>query len=211
VKRLTCDRCSQKFILSRKGSRKYCFRCIPAGVTHFREYKIKICKYCHKEFSTHPNINGEKHRMYYREFCLKCVPINKEANKHLYNKPNKNFNGVLDNTKLRCKECNKFYLYKRHGYSCSPTKCGRCLNRNTKHQHKKMSVDYLGGRCINCGWDLFVEGLAFHHKNRDIKDFTISSNRTSSWKRLKRELNKCVLLCLVCHAGVHAGHVKLVA
>lgn len=44
----------------------------------------------------------------------------------------------------------------------------------------------------------------FHHPDPLEKDFTISEKMTS-WKRIKPELDKCVLLCCRCHREVHDG------
>ena len=64
-----------------------------------------------------------------------------------------------------------------------------------------------------CGYSEVNQALAFHHLDPSQKEFSISSKTKSSgrisWGRIKRELDKCVLLCSNCHAGVHAGAIDL--
>ena len=57
-----------------------------------------------------------------------------------------------------------------------------------------------------CGYDRCVEALEFHHLDSSRKDFGISGQGyTRSWRRIREELDKCVLLCANCHREVHAG------
>ena len=54
-----------------------------------------------------------------------------------------------------------------------------------------------------------VEQLAVHINPKD-KNFSIGSGGyTRSWKRVKEELDKCVLLCANCHREVEAGIAQL--
>lgn len=69
---------------------------------------------------------------------------------------------------------------------------------------KAKGVEYLGGRCSVCGYDKSLSALEFHHKDPKKKDRGIKlSSNTMSWERMKRELDKCVLLCSNCHAEAH--------
>lgn len=68
---------------------------------------------------------------------------------------------------------------------------------------KRMAIEYLGGRCADCG-EVFEDCVyGFHHLNPDEKESTISSMRTHSWENIKIELDKCVLLCANCHRIRH--------
>ena len=67
---------------------------------------------------------------------------------------------------------------------------------------KRMAVEYMGGKC-SCGYSKSVWALEFHHKNGE-KDFGISrSGITHSWEEIKKELDKCVMLCSNCHTEEH--------
>jgi len=69
-----------------------------------------------------------------------------------------------------------------------------------------MAVEYKGGKCAICGYDRCLEALEFHHLDSEGKDFGISDKGyTRSWKKVKEELDKCVMLCANCHREVHAG------
>lgn len=70
---------------------------------------------------------------------------------------------------------------------------------------KEMAVNYKGGKCENCGYDRCIGALEFHHKDPNQKDFGISGTKqTASWKKIKAEVDKCVLLCSNCHREEHA-------
>jgi hypothetical protein len=70
---------------------------------------------------------------------------------------------------------------------------------------KVLAVAYKGGRCLACGYSRCAEALIFHHLDPGQKIITIRSGNTYGWDALKVELIKCVLLCMNCHAEVHAG------
>lgn len=59
----------------------------------------------------------------------------------------------------------------------------------------------FGNKCSVCGYDKCKRALQFHHLDPATKEFDISGKgQTLSWKRLKAEADKCVLLCANCHA-----------
>ena len=69
---------------------------------------------------------------------------------------------------------------------------------------KILSVQLLGGRCKICGnTDIFV--LVFHHRDGDEKEAKISRLvNYKRWSEVKREVEKCDLLCQNCHAEHHS-------
>lgn len=48
-----------------------------------------------------------------------------------------------------------------------------------------------------------MRALEFHHINSKEKDFGISFNLSRTIDDLKKEVDKCILLCSNCHAEVH--------
>lgn len=83
------------------------------------------------------------------------------------------------------------------------------LKRKVSERRRELrlrAVEYLGGRCLICGYSTCDKALEFHHRDAGRKEFGISQNgKTRSWSRIVSELAKCVLLCTNCHREVHAG------
>lgn len=74
---------------------------------------------------------------------------------------------------------------------------------------KLILIEYLGGKCVLCGYNKCVWALDFHHIDPNTKSFSISST-VKSIDTLKKEADKCVLLCANCHREVEAGFSKLI-
>jgi 5-methylcytosine-specific restriction endonuclease McrA len=75
------------------------------------------------------------------------------------------------------------------------------LRRKT---NKAKGVAYLGGSCKHCG--LTTPHLCvydFHHVNKSEKEADPGSLLHYSWKRIQKELDKCILLCANCHRIEH--------
>ena len=77
---------------------------------------------------------------------------------------------------------------------------------------KELSVAYKGGKCQLCGYEKYQGALDLHHIDASKKEFGIGDKGyTRSWKRVKEELDKCVLVCANCHREVEAGIISLEA
>jgi predicted HNH restriction endonuclease len=71
---------------------------------------------------------------------------------------------------------------------------------------KRMLVEYKGGACVLCGYSGYFGAFDLHHTGDSPKAFGIAAGGFSrSWESLKREADKCVLLCANCHREVHGG------
>lgn len=57
--------------------------------------------------------------------------------------------------------------------------------------------------CSICGYKEYPEILQFHHKDRKQKSFTIGKKFGKNIEVIKREMEKCILLCPNCHAWLH--------
>lgn len=69
-----------------------------------------------------------------------------------------------------------------------------------------MAIDYKGGKCVLCGYNKCIKALEFHHIKSTGKDFSISDKGyTRSWERVKREIDKCILVCANCHRELHSS------
>ena len=76
----------------------------------------------------------------------------------------------------------------------------------TKRRKKirQMAIEYKGAQCAICGYNKCIQALEFHHTDENNKDFGISAKGyTRSWKEVKKELDKCELLCANCHREMH--------
>ncbi len=96
-----------------------------------------------------------------------------------------------------------------HGYGYYGKLCRSCSGRGS---NKAKAVAYLGGSCSNpnCplpnkGRDLSVSIFDFHHRNPAEKAFGITNmlRNQITWERLCVELDKCDLLCAICHRLHH--------
>lgn len=99
--------------------------------------------------------------------------------------------------------CNKELSGTQTKY-CSVRCKNNCLTKTARKKIKARAVEYKGGQCQNCGYNKCMSALAFHHLDPSQKDFGIGGNgETRAWDTIKKELDKCVLLCANCHAEEH--------
>jgi len=76
---------------------------------------------------------------------------------------------------------------------------------NKENLRKEQALEYMGNCCKKCGYDKCKSALEFHHLDETKKDFGISQDgNTRTWDQVKKELDKCVLLCANCHREIHA-------
>jgi hypothetical protein len=75
---------------------------------------------------------------------------------------------------------------------------------------KSLLVEYKGGKCMVCSYKKTPWAMDLHHVDESKKSFDMSSRGlTRSLERLKKEADKCVLLCANCHREIHAGITQL--
>ncbi len=81
-----------------------------------------------------------------------------------------------------------------------------------RRRTKQRLIDYKGGKCERCGYCKDCpSAYHFHHLDPSQKDFGISENgSTRKLDKLKKEVDKCQLLCSNCHAEVHEEMFKQV-
>jgi DNA-binding CsgD family transcriptional regulator len=75
--------------------------------------------------------------------------------------------------------------------------------KNFRQKNKERAVNYKGGKCEKCGYNKCITALEFHHTDPKEKDFHISSNMNKAWDKVKKELDKCILVCSNCHREIH--------
>jgi hypothetical protein len=73
-----------------------------------------------------------------------------------------------------------------------------------RRSNKLELIKYKGGKCQKCGYDKpILNAYHFHHLDPNNKLFTISSRMSHNLASLKKEADKCILLCSNCHAEIH--------
>jgi hypothetical protein len=177
--------------------------------------KILKCQNCNKDYPSVRIIDGERKTYYYRKFCFECSPPDVKNTKDISKYPRpREINGVLHKTCYQCKNELPFtdeYFYTRTKWSknnCYCKSCSRVRKNTTILKTKTWAVEYKGGKCIICGYDKYVGALEFHHLNPNEKDFGIATGKQDK-EKLKKELDKCVLVCSNCHREIHHGIIKI--
>ena len=79
------------------------------------------------------------------------------------------------------------------------------LNVIKCRRNKKLKlIKYKGETCEKCGYkSSFPSAFCFHHPNPENKEIGIASNMQIKMEDLKKEVDKCNLLCVRCHAEIH--------
>ena len=110
----------------------------------------------------------------------------------------------MGNTVLKiCKKhgLTTFTIYKNQ---CRCNKCMVEYDYKKRHKIKQELVDYKGGKCEICGYDKCINALEFHHLNPEEKEFALNTaNYNKSIEKLKKEVDKCILVCANCHRELH--------
>ena len=139
----------------------------------------------------------------------KCSICSKEEQKQT------NFNYSNDILKKHCPICEEdFYTHARNRiycYECSPRQFefgSKEYVLAKQRAIKKALVKYKGGKCEICGYNKYIGALQFHHRDPSQKDFELSKhkfNKQHNMNVLKKEADKCMLVCANCHFELHRG------
>lgn len=107
------------------------------------------------------------------------------------------------------------------GHLKSPLNCPGCRNgvdgygyayyvRNKKRERQRsqtrrfnnriQALDYLGGKCIDCGYNENIDGLQFDHLPVHGKPDRRALLMSRTWSIIQAELDKCELVCGTCHS-----------
>lgn len=88
-------------------------------------------------------------------------------------------------------------------------RCRKCIAKGVVKRRRKlkmMAIKYLGGKCCKCGYKKCIAALEFHHLDPSKKEFSLSARgMTRAWKIVKKELDKCILVCSNCHREIEYG------
>jgi len=104
---------------------------------------------------------------------------------------------------LLCERCHRI----RHSNDESTCTDKRALASMERHRkNKRLAVEYKGRACLDCGFKSEVlSTLDFHHRNPAEKELKMSRLLNGSFVRIKKEVDKCDLLCCNCHIIRHTN------
>lgn len=161
------------------------------------------CQKCGAYFPTSMKIDGVKKVLNRRKFCLTCSPFKEHNTRNLL---------LYELGRQNCSICGDELLesnsYKRKNRKDKFAYCKKCASKQAIEKSRQLKLEciaYKGGKCQNCGYNKYAGALDFHHRDPSQKDFAICKRlRVAKLNEtLKRELDKCDILCANCHREVH--------
>lgn len=105
-----------------------------------------------------------------------------------------------------CGEADKSKFHNKGHGQISYTKCKECHNKYTIQRvrnTKLKAIEYKGGKCEKCGYNKCAGSLQFHHLNPKEKDPNWRHLRNRKFEEMKKEIDKCILVCANCHGEIH--------
>lgn len=128
---------------------------------------------------------------------------------------------VINETHKTCGKCKESKLhtefygrYETNRNNNISSYCKQCSNFATAERQrdfKQKCLEYKGGKCIVCNYNKYIGALEFHHLDPKQKDFSLSDMSSRSFtKEIKKELDKCILVCSNCHKEIHGNLVPVI-
>jgi hypothetical protein len=163
---------------------------------------MKTCKKCNAKFPFNLEIDGKIRNLCKRQYCLDCSPFGK------HNTANLTKSVSLEKQCGKCQKTKSISdFYKKSDRKNVSSYCKQCttqLNIDRLRIFKQTCVVYKGGKCERCGYDRYIGALDFHHIKPSEKDFCIAHRGNTKFdERIRKELDKCSLLCSNCHREIH--------
>lgn len=146
------------------------------------------CSKCFESFPNWVKVDGKRRNLSSRSQCLQCMPFGRGRDVQ-YAQPRPTYDSCV--------------LCGRPNGSSRRRRCGSCNTKIRRYRAKAAAIRYLGGKCQICDWSGHQAGFAFHHLHG--KEFSIGNGANRSWAALKKELDKCQLLCARCHNIEHSS------
>lgn len=155
---------------------------------------MKICKNCQLPFSS----NTQQ-----RVFCYDCSPIG-STNTH----PSLRTNNPGTKICIVCHSEKPLIEFAISRKTIRRNRCKKCDSARVaahQKQNRLQALAYKGGKCEKCGYNKCIAALEFHHIDPTKKEFGLGQGNIYSFTRMKKELDKCQLLCSNCHREIHWG------
>ena len=108
--------------------------------------------------------------------------------------------GSKDGFEWKCKSCVKKRTLEN--YYKNKEKWNETTKKNKALQRQRINEYKDSKSCLKCGENRNWL-LDFHHKDPTQKDFQISQGERFGWEKVKKEIDKCVVLCSNCHRDFH--------
>lgn len=134
--------------------------------------------------------------------------------KKLNLKTNKNKFNIIDKDEKFCPKCKTIKplddFYKRTNRNSVGGYCKKCSNEYHTERVKNVKiriVNYMGGQCTKCSLKLensHYSVFDLHHLDPKEKDINFKRLKFQKWETIKKEADKCILVCSNCHRIIHA-------
>ncbi len=126
-----------------------------------------------------------------------CTICNQEKDEEQFSFRNKDKNI----RQAQCKPCQK--IWKDRHYTDNKQDYVKKTSQRRSKQVKWFREFKTTLKCESCGED-HPACLDFHHKDSSTKEFNIGQYvRNGGINRLKKEIDKCTILCSNCHRKLH--------
>ena len=84
--------------------------------------------------------------------------------------------------------------------------CKSCKHSYQMQRRKNFKIKIMeskGGKCECCGHTGQPCDFDLHHRDPRTKENQLSGGNLRSWNKILEEIDKCHLLCAICHRRVH--------
>jgi hypothetical protein len=161
---------------------------------------MPTCKKCDIQFPSRAIIDGKERHLGKRSYCLDCSPFGANDG---YSIRKENTRKLRENDTKTCPVCQESFKWTKNNV------CPTCRKTYRRRTNKLKLVEFLGGKCERCDCSDH-RCLQFHHRDPSEKSFNISLRLHCGIDFLRKEAEKCILLCGNCHLIEHSmEHEKL--
>ena len=161
-------------------------------ITQLRErgMLMRPCELCSAPIPLKIEVDGKVRNLQRRHYCLTCSPFGAHNTRRLTDQP------TAEERQQRLLEQRRAKGRRRY----------RRYQKQARRARKVLLMNLLGGCCQICGYNRDCPAAYdFHHRDPATKKFELRRGLMRRWDEVIGETRKCVLLCKVCHAEVHAG------
>lgn len=117
---------------------------------------------------------------------------------------------------IQCQYCEQYFDFIKSGggtrkscYQCVPD--GKAQDASLLRRLIKLkAVSIKGNKCFCCNQSFPQSVYDFHHLDPNKKDFGLGQKEsTIKWDIVKKEIDKCIMVCANCHRMIHSGEIDL--